>query len=122
MHEHPIDGHAPLAYQNEAFLNTPDARTLRILAEYIEPQSRLRRENIQDTVVFFGSARILSRDAAQAAVVAARQAPSDAAILRSAEAALVMSEYYEGARELARLLTEWAMTLPSRRRRFVISS
>ena len=48
---------APVAYQNEAFLNSPDGRILRILAEYQEPLARFRREQIQDTVVFFGSAR-----------------------------------------------------------------
>ena len=53
---------APLAYQNEPFLNSPDGRILRLLSEYIEPLSRFRREQIQDTVVFFGSARIQSRD------------------------------------------------------------
>src|ERR1700743_1982308 len=48
---------APLAYLNPDFLNSPDGRILRILAEYAEPLSRFRREKIQDTVVFFGSAR-----------------------------------------------------------------
>src|SRR5438132_13134928 len=52
---------APLAYQNEPFLNSPDGRILRILSEYSEPLSRFRREQIQDTVVFFGSARFHSR-------------------------------------------------------------
>ena len=55
---------APLAYQNEPFLDSPDGRILRLLSEYIEPLSRFRREQIQDTVVFFGSARIESRDSA----------------------------------------------------------
>ena len=48
---------APLAYENQAFLESPDGRVLRILAEYTEPLARFRREQIQDTVVFFGSAR-----------------------------------------------------------------
>ena len=48
---------APLAYENETFLNSPDGRILRILSEYMEPLARFRREQIQDTVVFFGSAR-----------------------------------------------------------------
>ena len=48
---------APVAYQNEPFLSSPDGRILRILAEYQEPLARFRREQIQDTVVFFGSAR-----------------------------------------------------------------
>src|SRR6185437_7688097 len=71
MHEHPIAGRAALAYENEEFLNTPDARTLRVLAEYLEPQSRLRRQNVQDTIVFFGSARIPSSEAASSALALA---------------------------------------------------
>ena len=52
---------APVAYQNEPFLNSPDGRILRMLAEYQEPLARFRREQIQDTVVFFGSARFHGR-------------------------------------------------------------
>ncbi len=57
---------APLAYENPKFLNSPDARILRIMAEYQEPLSRFRRERIQDTVVFFGSARFRALDVAAA--------------------------------------------------------
>src|SRR6202162_3805671 len=56
---------APLAYKNEPFLSSPDGRILRILAEYQEPLARFRREQIQDTVVFFGSARFQGGDAAR---------------------------------------------------------
>jgi len=59
---------APLAYQNEPFLNSPDGRILRILSEYAEPLSRFRREQIQDTVVFFGLARFQSREVAERAL------------------------------------------------------
>ncbi|MGH9488764.1 MAG: TIGR00730 family Rossman fold protein [Terriglobales bacterium] len=117
MHEHPVAGRAALAYQNEPFLNTPDARPLRILAEYLEPWSRLRRENIQDTIVFFGSARVLSPEAAEARLQQAGISEREAA-----ERAQTMAQYYAGARELARRLTLWAGALPSRRRRFVICS
>src|SRR5690349_18598544 len=57
---------APLAYENPDFLNSPDARILRIMAEYQEPLSRFRRERIQDTIVFFGSARFRALDVAAA--------------------------------------------------------
>jgi len=63
---------APLAYQNEPFLNSPDGRLLRLMAEYSEPLSRFRREQIQDTVVFFGSARIHSHDSAEHRLVEVR--------------------------------------------------
>ena len=48
----------PVAYLNEKFLNSPDARAIRILAEFLEPLAHFRREKVRDTVVFFGSARI----------------------------------------------------------------
>src|SRR3977135_1543674 len=59
---------AAMAYLNPDFLNSPDGRILRILSEYQEPLSRFRREKIQDTVVFFGSARFASLPDAQNAL------------------------------------------------------
>ena len=61
---------APVAYDNEPFLNSPDGRILRILAEYQEPLARFRREQIQDTVVFFGSARFQGHKAASEGLAA----------------------------------------------------
>ena len=61
---------APLAYENQKFLTGPDGRPLRILSEYAEPLARFRRQNIQDTVVFFGSARFHSRLQAEAGLSA----------------------------------------------------
>ena len=85
-----------VAYLNEAFLNSPDARALRILSEFLEPLAHFRREKIRDTVVFFGSARIRE------------EGP--------------MSRYYQDARTLARLLTEWAGQFDANQHRFVICS
>jgi uncharacterized protein (TIGR00730 family) len=125
---------APLAYQNEPFLNSPDGRILRLLSEYSEPLSRFRREQIQDTVVFFGSARIQSHDCASslltdvrekkasAAERAAEQAAEQAKDLKRAEAAVDMARYYEDARRLARLLTEWSTQIPAKRHRFVVTT
>jgi len=56
---------APLAYENEPFLKSPDGRVIRIISEYTEPLARFRREQVQDTVVFFGSARFHSLEDAQ---------------------------------------------------------
>jgi uncharacterized protein (TIGR00730 family) len=112
----------PLAYQNEPFLNSPDGRILRILAEYSEPLSRFRREQIQDTVVFFGSARFQSRATAEQMLASARATGADPAALQRAQAALDTSRYYEDARRLAHLLTEWSITIPARRRRFVVTT
>jgi uncharacterized protein (TIGR00730 family) len=119
---------APLAYQNEAFLYSPDGRIFRILAEYAEPLSRFRREQIQDTVVFFGSARFHSRSAAEKNLLAvehsgASMPPEERELaLKRARASLDMSRYYEDARRLAYLLTEWSAQIPARRRRFVVTT
>jgi uncharacterized protein (TIGR00730 family) len=119
---------APLAYENEPFLNSPDGRILRILAEYQEPLSRFRREQIQDTVVFFGSARFHGLDAARKSLTTAEtnadKAPAakQETNLKHALAAVEMARYYEDARRLAYLLTEWAIQIPARRRRFVVTT
>jgi uncharacterized protein (TIGR00730 family) len=118
---------APLAYQNEPFLSSPDGRILRILAEYQEPLARFRREQIQDTVVFFGSARFQGSAAARqnlAAVEKTSKAPAaqHETDLKRAVAAVDMARYYEDARRLAYLLTEWSIQIPARRRRFVVTT
>src|ERR1700693_6035885 len=119
---------APLAYQNKPFLNSPDGRILRLLSEYSEPLSRFRREQIQDTVVFFGSARIHSRDNASNRLTAARGnsaqafAAQQAQNMKRAEAAVDMARYYEDARRLAFLLTEWSTQIPAKRHRFVVTT
>ena len=84
----------PVAYRNEEFLDSPDARPLRILSEYLEPLSHFRDEQIQDTIVFFGSARIHEMG--------------------------ITGRYYREARTLARMITEWTKTIESPTRRFVI--
>jgi hypothetical protein len=134
---------APLAYENPEFLNSPEGRMLRIMAEYQEPMARFRRERIQDTVVFFGSARFRALDVANKELEllentgSAKPAPAEeqparphevesgeASIqkLRLAEAAVEMAQYYEDARTLAGMVSKWAMTLPGRRHRYVVTS
>ena len=119
---------APLAYQNEPFLNSPDGRILRILAEYQEPLSRFRREQIQDTVVFFGSARFQGGVDARKILAAAEKNVAKAPTvqqeqeLKRALAAVEMARYYEDARRLAHLLTKWSIQIPARRRRFVVTT
>jgi uncharacterized protein (TIGR00730 family) len=119
---------APLAYQNEQFLNSPDGRILRLLSEYSEPLSRFRREQIQDTVVFFGSARIKSREYAENLLTGIRgngdgvAAEQQAQNIKRAEAAVDMSRYYEDARRLAHMMTEWTAQIPAKRHRFVVTT
>ncbi len=86
----------PVAYKDERFLDSPDARILRILSEYLEPFSHFRREKVRDTIVFMGSAR-LDEDGP-------------------------LGRYYGEARELARKVTEWSEQLPEPTRRFVVCS
>jgi uncharacterized protein (TIGR00730 family) len=113
---------APLAYENEAFVNSPDGRILRILAEYMEPLSRFRREQIQDTVVFFGSARFHSRSDAERKLTEIAGSGEHPAERKKALASVEMARYYEDARKLAFLLTQWSAQIPARRRRFVVTT
>jgi len=134
---------APLAYENPTFLNGADGRMIRIMAEYLEPLARFRREKIQDTVVFFGSARFRGREEADHALElldntgSTQAAPSHeqpASVpeivegtatdlqRKRAVAAVEMARYYEDARRLAQMLTAWAKQIPSRRHRFVVTS
>ncbi len=119
---------APVAYENTSFLNSPDGRILRILAEYQEPLARFRREQIQDTVVFFGSARFQGIEAARKHLADAKKNSANIAgaqqekKMKSATAAVDMARYYEEARRLAFLLTEWSIQIPARRRRFVVTT
>ena len=105
------------AYQNESFLNSRDARELRILAEYLEPKSRFDRHKVEDTIVFMGSARTPSREQAEAAL---RQAESGGGDVEAARIGVKMSAYYEAARTLASRLTEWSKSLDPDSRRFVV--
>jgi uncharacterized protein (TIGR00730 family) len=113
------DKPAPLAYENPDFLNSPDGRILRIMSEYVEPLARFRREQIQDTVVFFGSARFLS---SADAIKAEQDLPAGRDGRQKAQAAVSMARYYEDARRMAFLLSEWAAKIPARRRRFVVTT
>ena len=112
---------APLAYENPQFLNSPDGRILRILSEYAEPLARFRREQIQDTVVFFGSARFQSLVDANK-VMEGIGSPADDGKRKLAQAGVDMARYYEDARRMAFLLSEWAAKIPARRRRFVVTT
>jgi uncharacterized protein (TIGR00730 family) len=88
--------HHPLAYKNDKFLDSDDARELRILPESLEPLYRFKVQNVPGTVVFFGSARL------------AADGP--------------LGRYYADARELARIFTEWSNGLPPHAPRFLVCS
>jgi uncharacterized protein (TIGR00730 family) len=109
--------HGVKAYLKESFLKSSGARPLRILAEYLEPKSRFDHYQIDDTIVFMGSARLISRERAEAELSAAERGEGD---LEHARRRLAMSRYYEDARELARRFTEWSKQLEDPERRFVV--
>src|SRR5215813_14273750 len=104
------------AYEDTGFLNSKDARALRILAEYLEPKSRFDFHKVDDTIVFMGSARVKSRETAEALVRDAKTTKER----DKAQTALRMSVYYEAARELASRLTLWSKALGDEERRFVV--
>ncbi len=113
------------AYYNEDFLSSADGRTIRLLAEYLEPQARFKKHKIMDTIVFFGSARLKPHREALADFnkiknMNPKSNPNFAKDLRKAQHQLEMSKYYEDAVELSRRLTEWSMNLETSANRFII--
>jgi uncharacterized protein (TIGR00730 family) len=115
------------AYRDALFMESVAARPVRILTEYLDPLVRLRREEVGDTIVIFGSARIVGRDRALAHLrrlksLKGKETPRRRLALRDARAALSMSRYYEEARELAHRITAWSLTLGEHPRRFVVCS
>ena len=105
------------AYRKRSFMVGQDARELRILAEYLEPKSRFEKYQVNDTIVFMGSARIPSGEVAEAELAQAEAGKGD---LEAAQERLKMSAYYEAARTLARQFTEWSKDLGDAERRFVV--
>ena len=113
------------------FMSSGDARALRILAEYLEPWTRLRREGVHSTVVFFGSSRILPPDIARdqwqrikGRLEKSKQKnrPRLVEKLKVARRSVEMSGYYQEARELARRLTQWSLSTSKDSGWFVVGS
>ncbi|MDX1486851.1 MAG: TIGR00730 family Rossman fold protein, partial [Acidiferrobacterales bacterium] len=100
-----------------SFISSREGRAMRILAEYLEPESRFARYRVDDTIVFMGSARLLSREQAEQELKDAENGTGDATLARRR---FEMSQYYEAARELAQRLTQWSKELPDDERRFVV--
>src|SRR3954466_9479501 len=105
----------PMAYLYPEFLESAEARPIRILSEYLEPLGRFKDQKIQDTVVFFGSARVDSRERAERALNTlrargVRNADEHYKIeMKKSRKAVEWARFYEDARELARMLSEWTM-------------
>jgi uncharacterized protein (TIGR00730 family) len=109
----------PKAYRDETFLASSRARPLRMLAEYLEPDGRFRDTRVEDTIVFYGSARIISREDAERRL---EEAKSGKGSIEDAERLIGMSRFYDAARELSKRLTQWSKGLTESDRRFVICS
>ncbi len=120
----------PKAYVNVDFLRSKDARVIRMLSEYLEPASRLKWQKVEDTIVFFGSARALPQEEAEKRLESARQrlqscarpSPELQAGVALAEKQLRLSRYYSDARVLATKIVEWAKTLDTGLKRLLICS
>ncbi|MBI1938394.1 MAG: TIGR00730 family Rossman fold protein [Ignavibacteriales bacterium] len=112
------------AYKNQDFLSSADARAIRILSEYFEPRSRFIKNKIADTIVFFGSARIISRKDAMKLVESAKKEKASSLKKKfdGAVKLLEMSKYYEDAVELSKKLTVWSKSLKQENNRFIICS
>ncbi|MBZ5498488.1 MAG: LOG family protein [Acidobacteriia bacterium] len=118
------------AYQNLRFLKSKDARLIRILSEYLEPASRLKWQHVEDTIVFFGSARACPLKESQNHLALLREraatgtdpGPALQDEIRHAEQQVKLSRYYEDALVLARLMTQWARTLNGGLKRLMVCS
>ncbi len=108
-------------YYNPGFLGSPQGRSVRILSEYYGPLQRLQRNKIADTIVFFGSARTLSKKEAQAALNNVSK-DADEQTIKRLKTDLKMSRYYEDARTLAGKFTTWSKGLKGTKRRYIICS
>ncbi len=112
------------AYENPEFLNSSDARIIRMLSEFIQPQAKFKKHKIVDTIVFFGSARLKSKKESLAELnkfkVMNPKTPTFAENLRFAQRQVEMSKYYEDAVELSKRLTDWSLNLGTHSNRFII--
>ena len=113
------------AYENLDFINASEGRIIRILSEFLYPQSKFRKHKIVDTIVFFGSARLKSKKEAvkdynRFKTINPLSTPKLAEELRSAQERVNMSKYYEDAVELSKRLTEWSLSLETHANRFII--
>ncbi len=117
-------------YKNPEFLNSPEARNIRILCELTAPKAQFEEKQIENTIVFFGSARSIPFEEAKKNLAAIEQEKDKTDLtadeieeqLLKAQAALKLSEYYDHSVEFAKKLTEWSLTIPEPSNRFYICS
>lgn len=117
------------SYKNSDFLNSPEARQIRILCELTAPKASFERNEIENTIVFFGSARSVSREDADRELAELKKefegetlSTDQKAQLKKSKINVKLAKYYEDARELANKLTTWSMELPRAKDRFYVCS
>lgn len=118
------------AYRNKDFINSSDARVIRILAELLEPKQRFQKNNIKDMIVFFGSARTMPPNEAKNYLknIEEKIYTSDDSDkmhfqeeLENAKNQVFMSGYYQDAVQLAKRFTLWSKSL-NPNSRFIVCS
>lgn len=110
-----------VAWKNPEFLASPDARIVRIISEYLEPAIRFRKYGINNTIVFWGSARILPPKDARAALAEAMKKGKREEIA-IAEKRVELSRYYTEAAKVAELVTEWSKSLKDPKHQFIVAT
>ena len=108
-------------YFNKELLGSPQGRSIRILAEYYGPLKKIKKNRINDTIVFFGSARIKSPEQAEQDFKSLQNSNNDKDKL-IAKKNIEMSKYYERANKLSKELTLWSKSLKSKKSRYIIAS
>jgi len=107
------ENNVPKAYDNPEFLHGRSARSLRVLAEFIEPEERLRKHGIYNTIVFFGSAVSVDNETFKKQELDKSVDPQKAA---------QVSHAHEACIELAKRITAWSQEIPDPEKRFYVCS
>jgi uncharacterized protein (TIGR00730 family) len=99
-----------IAFEDLEFLKRDELRPMRLMLELMKAELLQREAGIKETIVVFGSARILERSAAQTRLDAARALrderpdnPAYQAGFLAAERMVENSAYYDVAREFGRI-------------------
>lgn len=109
-------------YKNLEFINSPEARQIRILCELTAPKARFEQKDVENTIVFFGSARSICSEDAEKNLEELVQKSGSPDQVRKAEATLKLSKYYDASVELAKKLSQWSMGIKEKKNRFFVCS
>jgi hypothetical protein len=123
------NGKPQKSYDNKEFIHSGNGRLIRILSEYLYPEQRFKKYNINKTIIFFGSARIKPKDTVQKEIaeierklLSVKNNPQKEKLmneLHQLDKKLEMSRYYEESYELSYKLSKWSETLPGKNKFFI---